>query len=79
MPKVRLSSGTMGTTRLPMPLSRSSVFRMRTKAMVVEKARPSPLPLSWPSKAESGGTSSDSDFARRAGKEPPSARRRSRR
>src|SRR5918912_48952 len=57
MPKVRLSSGTMGTTCLPIFLSRSSVLRMRTNAMVVEISRPS-VPLSWPSKADRGGTSS---------------------
>jgi hypothetical protein len=67
MPKVRLSSGTMGTTYLPIALSRISVFRMRTKAIVVEIVR-SPVSLSWPSKAESGGTWSDADFARRAGR-----------
>ena len=68
MPKVRLSSGTIGTMRLPMFLSRSSVLRMRTKAMVVEISRPS-VDFSCASKAESGGTTSASDvLARRAGR-----------
>ena len=54
MPKVRLSSGTIGTMRLPICLSLSKVPKMRTNAMVVEKAR-SPLSLSWASKASSAG------------------------
>ena len=36
MPKVRASSGMMGTTFLPMPGSRRSLLRRRAKAMVVE-------------------------------------------
>jgi hypothetical protein len=40
MPKVRDSSGTIGTTRLPIFLSFSSVLSMRTKAIVVEISRP---------------------------------------
>src|SRR3954452_23261643 len=70
MPKVRLSSGTIGTTRLPICLSRSSVLRMRTNAIVVEISRPSVL-FNWASKVESGGIWSDSDFCRRAGRLPP--------
>ena len=57
MPKVRLSSGTIGTMRWPISLSRSSVVRMRTKAMVVEISRPSAVAFSSASKAESGGIS----------------------
>ena len=68
MPKVRLSSGTIGTTRLPSDLSRSSVLRMRTKAIVVEIWRPS-VDFSCASKAESGGTTSASlVLARRSGR-----------
>ena len=78
MPKVRDSSGTIGTMRLPICLSRRSVLRIRTNAIVVEISRPS-VALSWPSKADSGGTSSGSDFRRRDGRLPPSAARRSRR
>ena len=75
MPKVRLSSGTIGTMRLPMFLSRRSVLRMRTKAMVVEISRPA-VSLSWAENAESGGISNDCDLRRRAGRGPPSASRR---
>jgi hypothetical protein len=45
IPKVRASSGTIGTMFLPMFLSFSSTVRMRTKAMVVEISR-SPVPSS---------------------------------
>ena len=43
MPKVRASSGTMGTSSLPISLSRSSFDRMRTNTMVVDTGR-SPVP-----------------------------------
>ena len=43
MPKVRASSGTMGTTRLPMALSRARVESSRTNAIVVDTLR-SPVP-----------------------------------
>src|SRR5258706_117983 len=46
MPKVRDSSGTIGTTSLPTVLSRMIVLMMRTKAMVVEISRPS-LPFAF--------------------------------
>src|SRR3712207_7938524 len=48
----RSSSGTIGTTRLPICLSRSSELRIRTNAMVVEISR-SPVPASWAPKADS--------------------------
>ena len=51
---------------------------MRTNAIVVEFSR-SPLPWSWAPKADSSGTASASDFARRTGSPPPSASSRSRR
>jgi hypothetical protein len=54
MPKVRASSGTIGTMCLPMPLSFSSTARMRTNAIVVEISR-SPVPSSIASNADSGG------------------------
>ncbi len=79
MPKVRLSSGTIGTMREPIALSRSSVVRMRTKAMVVEISRPSAVGFNSASKAASGGIASGALARRRAGSEPPSAARRSRR
>src|SRR5271170_2975610 len=58
MPKVRLSSGTIGTMRGPIVLSRSSVVRMRTKAIVVEISRPSAVAWSSASNADNGGTPS---------------------
>src|SRR5207248_344236 len=66
MPKVRASSGTIGTMRLPMSLSRISAVSARTNAMVVEISRPSPEPFrSW-SNAASGGTAGTlSAFCRR--------------
>ena len=79
MPNVRLSSGTIGTTRLPICLSRSSVVRIRTNAIVVEIVR-APVGLSWASNADSSGMGRVSvDFVRRTGSDPPSAARRSRR
>ena len=77
MPKVRASSGTIGTTRWPMALSLASVDSNRTKAMVVEMLR-SPLPRVWALKASSPGTGSTCASLRRTGMRPPSSRRRSR-
>ncbi len=68
MPKVRDSSGTIGTTYWPIFLSRTSAVRMRTNAMVVDNSRPSPLALSNASNADSGGTSSGAAVRRRAGR-----------
>ena len=42
MPKVRASSGTMGTMRFPISLSRIRSERMFTKAMVVDTCRSVP-------------------------------------
>ena len=61
-----------------MRLSRSRVDSTRTNAIVVETSR-SPVPVSWDSKAESSGTGRTSAWRRRAGSDPPSAARRSRR
>ena len=44
MPKVRASSGTIGTTSSPISLSRSILASIRTNAIVVDALRPS-LPL----------------------------------
>ena len=44
MPKVRASSGTIGTMSRPMSLSRSSLHRSRTNTIVVDALRPS-VPL----------------------------------
>jgi hypothetical protein len=75
MPKVRASSGTMGTTRSPMPGSFTSVDNRRTKAIVVEISRCA-LPLSCAAKASSAGTGNCSSVTRRLGRLPPSASRR---
>ncbi len=76
MPKVRASSGTMGTTRGP---KFSSRIRSRIRlviAMVVETARPSE-PLVRLSKVdELGIVKGRRSRIRRLGIEPPSARRR---
>ena len=55
MPKVRDSSGTIGTMCLPMFLSRISICRICTKAIVVETSRSSVL-LRNRSNAASSGT-----------------------
>ncbi len=67
MPKVRASSGTIGTMFLPMFLSFSSVVRIRTNAIVVEISR-SPLPSSNALKAARSGTTSGAASVRRTGK-----------
>ena len=78
MPKVRDSSGTMGTTNLPTFLSRTMVLSIRTNAMVVEISRSSE-PLSCVSNALSAGISSGVALRLRAGSEPPMASVRERR
>ena len=75
MPKVRASSGTIGTTRSPMSSSRSSWPSMRTVTMVVDASR-SPEPSSSDLKRSSGGVLIAGQFTRRSGRNPPSARRR---
>jgi hypothetical protein len=51
---------------------------MRTKDIVVEISR-SPVPSSWDLNVSSAGAVIDADFGRRAGSEPPSFSRHSRR
>ena len=75
MPKVRLSSGTIGTTYLPIFLSRQSAFSARTKAIVVEICR-SPVSFRSASNSDRSGMSSGSLSCRRTGNAPPSASRR---
>src|SRR5690606_4099381 len=58
MPKVRLSSGTIGTMWRPICLSFRSVFMMRTTAIVVDSSRPSPEAFNSAAKASSAGTAS---------------------
>ncbi len=77
MPKVRASSGTIGTTCLPTALSLSSLARTRTKTIVVETSRSEPVSNSFQKPAS--GSGSASLRALRLGSGPPSARRRSRR
>ena len=76
IPKVRASSGTIGTTCLPIFLSLARVESMRTKAMVVESSR-LPLPLVRASKASRPGISSGSSSCLRSGRYPPNSLRRS--
>ena len=77
MPKVRASSGTIGTTNLPMSGSRSSFDSSRTNTIVVEAARPS-VPLANSSKISGfAGAGSGVVLLLRIGSEPPSAFRRS--
>ena len=67
MPKVRASSGTIGTMFRPMFLSLSSVVSMRTKAMVVEISRPSePASRGW--NTSSAGIASAGAEVRRLGR-----------
>jgi len=75
MPKVRASSGTIGTMFLPMFLSLSSTPRMRTNAMVVEISR-SPVPSRMDWNASSAGIASGATIGLRAGRKPPSCLRR---
>ncbi len=75
IPKVRASSGTIGTMRGPSSLSLTSCEMIRTKAMVVEISR-SPEPSSMALRVSSGGTGTWKLFSRRTGITPPSAARR---
>ena len=78
MPKVRASSGMIGTTRGPTFLSRTSCVRQRTNACVVEISRPSAVASSTGANASSAGAAIfSSAVRRRCGRKPPSARRRS--
>ncbi|MNC40114.1 hypothetical protein D3C75_888050 [compost metagenome] len=71
MPKVRASSGMIGTMRLPRSLSLTSCERMRTKAMVVEISR-SPVPSRIALRVSSGGVGMLKLLLRRCGTKPPS-------
>ncbi len=77
MPKVRASSGTIGTQRLPVSLSRTRSLTRRTNAMVVATFC-EPEPLSKDANAFSAGAGSGATgCTRRAGAGPPRAARRS--
>ncbi|MNF76677.1 hypothetical protein D3C84_587970 [compost metagenome] len=75
MPKVRASSGMIGTIRSPSSLSLISCARMRTKAMVVEISR-SPEPSRMAFRVSSGGVGMLKLLTRRCGTKPPRAARR---
>ena len=75
MPKVRASSGTIGTTNLPISLSRKMVDKIRTNAMVVDISR-SPVATSMFSKVVNAGVLSSLPLRRRCGTKPPIAWRR---
>ena len=76
MPNVRASSGTIGTTRFPMALSRISAASIRTITIVVEAAR-SPEPWKNSANASDEGGSMVALRIRRCGSGPPRTRRRS--
>ena len=77
MPKVRASSGTIGTTSSPSSLSFSSLASIRTNTIVVEALRPS-VPFSNSVKQScSVSTFSGSKVETRRGTKPPCFLRRS--
>ena len=75
MPKVRASSGMIGTIRLPMPGSRSRLRSRPANTIVVDAARV-PLPVMNSAYSASPGSSSGFDRTTLRGSIPPSARRR---
>ena len=77
MPKVRASSGMMGTMRRPICSSRSSWRSSRTNAMVVDTSRPVPVPVLNSSYRSAGGSLRGLLRTTRLGRQPPSAARRS--
>ena len=74
IPNVRASSGTIGTIYLPSSLSRTSVDRILTNAIVVEISR-SPVAVNIFSKVDNGGVLSALPFRFRCGTKPPKASR----
>ena len=72
MPNVRASSGTMGTTSLPISGSRSILRSIPTNAIVVETSRPS-LPVRNSLNSSSWSATSGFDRALRFGTYPPSS------
>ena len=78
MPKVRASSGTIGTQRRPVSFSRIRSLISRTNAMVVAISWV-PEPCSSGAYTLSAGSGSGLGVNLRAGAGPPSAARRSRR
>jgi len=72
MPNVRASSGIIGTISLLSSGVFNSVFRMLTKAAVVDASRPRE-PCIASANASSGGLVNSIGFALRAGSDPPMA------
>ena len=64
MPKVRDSSGTMGTTREPISLSRTRNCSARTAAMVVAISRSPVLSSSGPNVSREGTVSGGASVRR---------------
>src|ERR1700730_2424370 len=78
MPKVRASSGTIGTTWRPISLSLSSCVSICTNTMVVDTSRLTPAKKLF-HRPSPPGTASGSRRTRRLRTGPPSDRRRPRR
>ena len=76
MPKVRASSGMIGTTRWPTAVSRNSARSSTANAIVVETDR-GPDPAKKSAKQEGSGRPMGADTTTRRGTAPPSCRRRS--
>jgi len=76
MPNVRASSGMIGTTRVPMFLSRKRFRSSRVNAIVVD-AGALPEPFGNSAKTESSGSCGGLARTARRGMDPPSERRRS--
>ena len=76
MPKVRASSGMIGTNRSPITGSFIRSFRTRTNAIVVATDC-LPEPRRYSAKTDSGGWGSGLARTIRRGSTPPSAARRS--
>ena len=74
MPKVRASSGMIGTMRLPRSASRVNVESRRTKAIVVDTGR-SPVPCSCCAKMDRAGVFTSRRDSTRLGMAPPSLAR----
>jgi len=75
IPKVRASSGTIGTTYLPSFLSRVRIVRILTNAIVVDISR-SPEPFSKGSRISILGIESGAAVVLRTGRCPPNSLRR---
>ena len=75
MPNVRASSGTIGTTNLPISGFRSIFASIRTNTAVVDALRPSVPPLNSSNTSSSAGRIGGAATTRR-GAGPPSAARR---